>query len=59
MPTSVCHLLFTSAWVGDDVEVVRADEDMSIAMAESQVDNQGKKMKCLTGRDLTGYNYVS
>jgi hypothetical protein len=28
-------------------------------VTESQVDIQGGKMKCLTGRDLTGYNYVS
>jgi hypothetical protein len=25
----------------------------------SQVNIQGRKMKCLTGRDLTGYDYVS
>jgi hypothetical protein len=41
------------------VEVVQADEDMCITVTESQVDIQGGKMKCLTGRDLTGYNYVS
>jgi hypothetical protein len=28
-------------------------------MIESQVDNQGGKMKCLIGRDLIGYDYVS
>jgi hypothetical protein len=28
-------------------------------VTESQVDIQGGKMKCLTGRDLTGYDYVS
>jgi hypothetical protein len=41
------------------VEVVQADEDVCIAMTESQVDIQGGKMKCLTGRDLLGYDYVS
>jgi hypothetical protein len=39
--------------------VVQADEDVCIAVIESQVDIQGRKMECLTGRDLTGYNYVS
>jgi hypothetical protein len=39
--------------------VVQADEDMCIAMTESQVDIQGGKMKCLTHRDLMGYDYVS
>jgi hypothetical protein len=39
--------------------VVQADEDVCIAVIESQVDIQGRKMECLTGRDLTGNNYVS
>jgi hypothetical protein len=46
-------------WVGDKVEVVQADEDVCIAVTESQVDIQGGEMKCLTGRDLSGYDYVS
>jgi hypothetical protein len=41
------------------VEVVQADEDVCIAITESQVDIQGGKMKCLTGTDLMGYDYVS
>jgi hypothetical protein len=46
-------------WVGDEVEVVQADEDVCIAVTESQVDIHGGKMKCLTGRDLSGYDHVS
>jgi hypothetical protein len=46
-------------WINDEVEVVQADEDVCIAVTESQVDIQGGKMKCLTGRDLTGYDYIS
>jgi hypothetical protein len=46
-------------WVSDEVEVVQADEDVCIAMIDSQVDIQGGKMKCLTGRDLLGYDYIS
>jgi hypothetical protein len=41
------------------VEVVQPDEDVYITVTESQVNIQGRKMKCLTGRDLTGYDYVS
>jgi hypothetical protein len=41
------------------VEVVKADEDVCIAVTKSQVDIQGGKMKCLTGRDLMGYDYIS
>jgi hypothetical protein len=29
---------------------------MCVAVIESQVDIQGGKMKCLTDRDLMGYN---
>jgi hypothetical protein len=46
-------------WIGDEVEVVQANEDVCITVNESQVDIQGGEMKCLTGRDLTGYGYVS
>jgi hypothetical protein len=43
----------------DDVEVVQADEDVSITVTKSQVDIQGGKMKCLTGRDFMGYDYIN
>jgi hypothetical protein len=46
-------------WVDDVVEVIQADEVVCIAVTESQVNIQGGKMKCLTGRDLSGYDYVS
>jgi hypothetical protein len=46
-------------WIGDEVEVVQAHEDMCIAVIESQVNIQGGKMKCLTDRDMMGYDYVS
>jgi hypothetical protein len=41
------------------VQVVQADEEVCIAVIESQVNIQGGKMMCLTGRDLMGYDYVS
>jgi hypothetical protein len=41
------------------VEVVQADEDVCIAIAESQVNIQEGNMMCLTGTDLMGYDYVS
>jgi hypothetical protein len=43
-------------WIGDEVEVVQADEDVCIAIAVSQVDIQDGNMECLTCTDLTGYN---
>jgi hypothetical protein len=41
------------------VEVVHADESAQVAMAESQVDINGGSMECLTGRNLTDYDFVS
>jgi hypothetical protein len=41
------------------MEVVQANEDVCIIITESQVDIQGGKMKCLTDRDLMGWDYVS
>jgi hypothetical protein len=41
------------------VEVIQADEDVCIVVIESQVDIQGGEMKCLTGWDLMGYDYIS
>jgi hypothetical protein len=46
-------------WISDEVEVVQADEDACIAVAESQVDIQEGNMNFLTGTDLMGYDYVS
>jgi hypothetical protein len=46
-------------WIGDKVEVVEADEAECVAMNESKADVQGGRMSCLTGRDLTDYDYVS
>jgi hypothetical protein len=46
-------------WVGDKVEIIRADDSACVALAETQVDIQGGKMECLTRRDLTDYDFVS
>jgi hypothetical protein len=46
-------------WVGNKVEIFRVDDSMCVALAETQVDIQGGKTECLTGRDLTDYDFVS
>jgi hypothetical protein len=46
-------------WISDEVEVVQADEEVCVAMAESQLDLLGGKMECLFGKDLMGYDYIS
>jgi hypothetical protein len=45
-------------WISDEV-VVQADNEVCIAVAESQVDILGRKMECLSGKDLMGYDYIS
>jgi hypothetical protein len=45
--------------IGDEVEVVQANEDVCVAMAKSQVDKLGGMMECLSSKDLTEYNYIS
>jgi hypothetical protein len=45
--------------IGDELDVVQADEEVCVAMAESQVDILDGKMECLSGKDLMGYDYIS
>jgi hypothetical protein len=33
-------------WIGDEVEVVQADEEVCVVVAEFQVDILGGKMEC-------------
>jgi hypothetical protein len=46
-------------WISDEVEVVQADGEVCVAVAESQVDILGEKMECLSDKDLMGYDYIS
>jgi hypothetical protein len=41
------------------VEVVQADEEVCVAVAESKVNILGGRMECLSGKDLMGYDYIS
>jgi hypothetical protein len=55
---STLHQCVTQ-WVGDKVEIIGVDDSACVALAETQVDIQGGKMDCLTGHDLTHYDFVS
>jgi hypothetical protein len=46
-------------WVSDEVEVIRADDSACVALVESPSDFQDKEVKCLMGRDLSEFDYVS
>jgi hypothetical protein len=39
-------------WIGDEVEVVQANEEVYVAMDESQVSILGKKVECLSGNSV-------
>jgi hypothetical protein len=45
-------------WISDEVEVVQANKEVCVAVAESQVDILGEKMECLSGKVLMGYDYI-
>jgi hypothetical protein len=57
MPSTLHQCLVQ--WVGNQVEKVIADDEACIAFADAQIDMQGGQMRCLSGRDLMEYDYVS
>jgi hypothetical protein len=46
-------------WVGDEVDVIQVDVSACITLAMSPGDFQDKEAKCLTGRDLSEFDYIS
>ena len=46
-------------WVGDRVEVVRADDSASVALAELYGELRYGEVKCLSGRDFSDCDFVS
>jgi hypothetical protein len=50
---------FLIQWIDDKVEVVHADESTYIALADAMTDWQHGSTQCLSGKDLTGYDFLS
>lgn len=46
-------------WIGDEVEVVWADDSVCVAMNETCVDEQRGETQCLSGKDLSSYDFIS
>jgi hypothetical protein len=46
-------------WVGDEVEIVRADDTANVELAETCEDWQDGEVRCLSGRNLKFFDYVS
>jgi hypothetical protein len=46
-------------WVGDEIEIVGTDDTVSVALAEACEGWQEGELHCLSGRNLTDFDYVS
>lgn len=50
---------FLIQWVDDEVEVIHADNSACVALADASVDWQHPNATCLTGRDLSEFDFLS
>jgi hypothetical protein len=50
---------FLIQWINDEIEAVHADALAYIALADTTADWQHGGTQCLSGRDLTGYDFLS
>lgn len=46
-------------WVGDEVELIEADNSACVALTEVPMEWQHGDMRCLTGRDLSEFDFIS
>jgi hypothetical protein len=46
-------------WIGDEVVVVQANEEVCVVVDESQVNILSGRMEYLSGKDKMGYDYIS
>ena len=46
-------------WIDDEIEIVYADDSACIALTESIVDWQHSNVTCLSGRDLSEFDFLS
>jgi hypothetical protein len=50
---------FLIKWIDGEIEVVHADASAYIVLANATADWQHGSAQCLSGRDLTDYNFLS
>jgi hypothetical protein len=50
---------FLIQWIDNEVEVVHADASSYIALSNTTTDWQHGSAQCLSGKDLTGYDFFS
>jgi hypothetical protein len=46
-------------WLGHDVKVVPAEHPIGVAVTESPSEVCDEQTPCLSGRDLSSYDYIS
>jgi hypothetical protein len=57
IPSSLHQFLIQ--WVDDAVEIVHADASACVAYADASADWRYGSAQCISGRDLTGYDFLS
>jgi hypothetical protein len=50
---------FLIQWIDDEVEIVHADASTYITLADVTIDWQHGSIHCLSGKDLTDYDFFS
>ena len=50
---------FSIQWVDDEVEVIHADNSACVALANASVDWKHPNATCLTGRDMSEFDFLS
>jgi hypothetical protein len=50
---------FLIQWINDEIEIVHADVLAYIALPDATVEWQHGNTQCLSGNDLTSYNFLS
>ncbi len=46
-------------WDGDDIEIFQVDISSEVAMADASIEWQHGNIQCLSGLDLSSYDYIS
>jgi hypothetical protein len=57
VPSTFHQLLIQ--WINDKIEVVHGDASTYIALADAMIDWQHGSTQCLSGKNLTGYDFLS
>jgi hypothetical protein len=50
---------FLIQWIDDEVEVVHVDASAYITLADAMADWQHRSAQCMSGKDLTSYDFLS